>query len=79
MATKYTLASINVRGLRDKTKRDLVYNWINENNIDIGLFQETFYDKDNNVKYKYGLHGELYHSFTQSSHARGVSIFICSP
>jgi exonuclease III len=41
-----TLATINVKDLRDKKKRDLMYNWLVAKTIDVICFQETHSTKD---------------------------------
>ena len=39
--------SVNIRGLRDKSKRLKVFNWVKEIKSDITLFQETFSLEEN--------------------------------
>jgi exonuclease III len=41
-----SLATINVNGLRDKKKRDLVFNWLVAKQIDVICLQETHSTKD---------------------------------
>ena len=38
----FRLATINVRGLADKHKRESSFSWIENNNIDVCCMQETF-------------------------------------
>jgi exonuclease III len=38
----FRIATINARGLNKEKKRISLFNWINENKIDIALIQETY-------------------------------------
>ena len=43
---KVKIASINVRGIRDKHKRHSIINWLKLNHYDIVCFQETYITKN---------------------------------
>ena len=56
-----SIASLNVKGLNDGSKRISLYNWIRENNFDITFFQES--------------HSESYLEETFRQHFFGKIIF----
>ncbi len=76
MAKHLKIGSLNVRGLNNTSKRNVIFRWIEENRYDICCLQETYCTKPNNVKFKKGWPGELYHSFSNSTHSRGVCILL---
>ncbi len=76
MAEHLKVASLNVRGLHNSNKRNVIYRWIKENRYDICCLQETYCTKPNNDKFKKGWSGEIYHSFSNSTHSRGVCILL---
>ena len=41
-----SILSLNVRGLREKTKRENCFYWIKENKIDITFLQETYWTSE---------------------------------
>ena len=45
-------ATINVNGLRDKKKRDLVFNWLVAKKIDVICLQETHSTKDDLIRWQ---------------------------
>jgi exonuclease III len=47
-----SLATINVNGLRDKKKRDLVFNWLVAKKIDVICLQETHSTKDDLIRWQ---------------------------
>jgi exonuclease III len=47
-----SLATINVNGLRDKKKRDLVFNWLIAKKIDVICLQETHSTKDDLIRWQ---------------------------
>ena len=55
-------------------KRDIIFTWINDNKCDVCLIQESYCTKDFSDKFKNNWDGEIVHSFTDSSHSRGVCI-----
>ena len=67
------LISVNIRGLRNKEKRKMIYNWITNQKADICFLQETFLDTilDNSMKKEWSI--ETISSFG-TNHSRGVTI-----
>ena len=53
---KLKIVSINVRGLRDKSKRFTLINWLKTKQFDIAFLQETFITKDINDKIEKDFH-----------------------
>jgi exonuclease III len=47
-----SLATIYVNGLRDKKKRDLVFNWLVAKKIDVICLQETHSTKDDLIRWQ---------------------------
>jgi exonuclease III len=47
-----SLVTINVNGLRDKKKRDLVFNWLVAKQIDVICLQETHSTKDDLIRWQ---------------------------
>ena len=76
MDKNISISSLNVRGLRYGPKRISVFKWINENNIDIACLQETYCTNTFESKFSRLWNGKVYHSVSNSSHARGVCIMI---
>ena len=50
---KLCIATLNVRGLREKQKRESVSYWFNSQKIDILCLQETYCTKDFEDNFKY--------------------------
>ena len=73
---KLSIVTINSRGLNNAKKRLSVFQFIREHNIDIALIQETYCVEEFKRKFNFHWRGEVYHSSTDSKHARGVSILI---
>jgi exonuclease III len=47
-----SLATINVNGLRDKKKRDFVFNWLVAKKVDVIFLQETHSTKDGLIRWQ---------------------------
>jgi exonuclease III len=47
-----SLATINVNGLREKKKHDLVFNWLVAKQIDVICLQETHSTKDDLIRWQ---------------------------
>ena len=47
-----SLATINVNDLRDKKKRDLIFNWLVAKTIDVICLQETHSTKDDLIRWQ---------------------------
>jgi len=73
---EFKMCTLNVKGIRNAQKRRTILNWANMNNIQILCVQETFFTVDIIDQVKYDWKGLQYHSVSDSSHSRGVSIFI---
>ena len=65
--------SLNVRGLRNKAKRHIVYNWIKKQKANICFLQETYVDNNLEKIMKKEWKGQVFNAFG-SSHSRGVTI-----
>ena len=70
------VGTLNVRGLKSRRKRIAIYEWINTNNYDIMLLQETYCSKNDKTNFKSDWNGRSFHSVTDSNHSRGVSILL---
>ena len=71
------IATINVRGLKNKNKRLLLANWFNEHKIDILCIQETYCTKKFKSSFRrewQNFAGKIKHCYTDSNHSRGISI-----
>lgn len=76
MARNINVSSLNVRGLNNVAKRNTIYTWIKENKFDIILLQETYFTKTNIAQCNKEWKGDSFHSLSESSHSRGVSILL---
>ena len=67
------IISVNIRGLKNKEKRQIVYNWIKNQKADICFLQETYLDEEvqNLVKREWGM--DIISSFG-TNHSKGVTI-----
>ena len=72
-----SVVSLNVRGLHNSSKRHTVYRWLKENKYNLCCLQETYCTKSHDVRFKRGWSGDIFHSFSNSTHSRGVSVMIC--
>ena len=70
------IVSINVRGLSSSLKRITLFHWAKENRVDILCLQETFCTENNRKIIDNDWDGDIYHSLSDSTHSRGVSILI---
>ena len=69
-------ASINARGLRDKSKRLNLFRYLTSNGIDVGFIQETYCTAEFENDFKTNWKGKIYHSFSKSVHSKGVCIVV---
>ena len=76
MPDKLKCATLNVRGLNDKVKRENVFRWIKSQNIDVTFVQETFCTQDFVTSFASGWKGCILHGPSDSKHSRGVCIMI---
>ena len=66
--------SINVRGILNKSKRDVLFQWLKFNKFEIICLQETFCTETHRNKVTADWEGLSFHSTSQSPHCKGVSI-----
>ena len=78
MASDISIASLNVRGLNDKNKRNTVYTWLKEKKYDICFLQETYCSVDAKTQFSKHWKGDIIHSVSDSVHSRGVCILLNS-
>ena len=69
-------ATLNVRGLRKKSKRESLFAYLNSKNINIACLQETYCTQDFSEMFNRNWDGDVFHSFASSSHCKGVCILI---
>ena len=68
--------TLNVRGLKNKDKRNTIFEWFRNKNIDVALIQETYCDNEMfNIICK-EWNGQVFLSPTTSNHSRGVLVLI---
>ena len=67
------MISLNVRGIRNKVKRNSIFQWLNDQKVDIALLQETFLDEELNKYISKEWSGVMLSTYG-SLHSRGVSI-----
>ncbi len=70
----HTLATVIVRGIRNPVKRNAVFRYLDSNKIDICCLQETFCTEEFETEYSNGWNGEVFHSFSDSPHCKGVCV-----
>ena len=68
--------SLNARGLNTYEKRIVLYDWLQDLDIDIVLLQETHYIESREYQYNARWMGSSFHCFSSSAFSRGVSILI---
>ena len=76
MINKLKVATLNVRGLNENIKRNVLFTWALEENISVLCLQETFLTDDSVGKFDNDWEGTVYHSLSNSTHSRGVSILL---
>ena len=69
-------SSVNIRGLRDKSKRLKVFNWVKEIKSDITLFQETFSLEENENEWTRDWEGGQVIFSHGTNHSRGCLITV---
>ena len=68
------VVSLNARGMNSFEKRQKIYDWLRDTNVHIALIQETHYIEKNELKYNSRWFGKIFHAFSNSPYARGVSV-----
>ena len=71
---KLRIATLNVRGLNKEQKRITIFKWLDDNEIDIALLQETYCVENFISNFKRNWKGKMFHSPSNSKHAKGVCI-----
>ena len=74
MSNQLHCITVNVRGVREKTKRLALFRWLKQQKCDIALFQETHFTSELEDCINNEWDGKAFHSFG-SAHSKGVSIF----
>ena len=72
---KFEVFSLNVRGLRDQTKRGSIFTFLKDQNATIYFLQETFSEPSDENIWKKEWGGELFFSHG-TKHSKGVCILI---
>ena len=72
---KLHIITLNTQGLREKEKRNRLNIWINQQNVDIILLQETHFTKELEKFLRAEWKGDIIHSFG-TSQSCGVSTLI---
>ena len=73
--TNITYLSLNVRGIRGNQKRNSLFEWLNSQQADIILLQETFFTKEMEHRVQNEWKGKCFHSYG-TNHSKEVSILI---
>ena len=60
---KLCVATLNVRGLRNRNKRRKIFNWIAKQNIDLCCLQETYFTKEMSNEIANDWEGDIHHCF----------------
>ena len=68
------VVSVNVRGLNFQAKRKTLFTWAEQQKIDVLCLQETFCTENKVKSFNDDWEGLVYHSVSDSTHSRGVSI-----
>ena len=68
------VATVNVRGLRNVNKRNTLFHYLKEKKYDIICLQETYCTEEIKEQLNNDWNGPSFHSVSQSSHSKGVSI-----
>ena len=69
------ILSLNVRGLRDFTKRSNLFYWLKQKKFDFCLLQETYWTNEMSSKLQKEWEGDMFLSFG-SHHSRGTAILL---
>ena len=69
--------TLNVKGIRDRSKRERVLSWCKDKAADIGFLQETFSTKDIEGRWSSMWDGSCFYSHG-TSHSKGVLVLIAA-
>jgi exonuclease III len=70
--------TLNIRGLCVKGKRESLFRYLETKNVNVAFLQETYCTQQFEQTFCNGWNGQVFHSFTDTSHGRGVCIMINS-
>lgn len=68
--------TLNVRGLRNKSKRETVFEFLKQKHVNIAFLQETYCTSDFVETFRNNWNGKVFHSCSPSNHSKGVCILI---
>ena len=71
----FNALSLNVRGIRDLTKRKSIFTWVRNRKADVIFLQETYSTSEVIDSWKYQWPGDMYYSHG-SNHSKGVLVLI---
>ena len=71
-----SICSLNVRGLRNSTKHNVLFEWLKSKKFDIICLQETYCTTDFVNQFNRHWDGPVFHSCSDSNHSKGVAILI---
>ena len=71
-----SISSLNVRGLNNANKRNVIYKWVKDNKFDLCFLQETYCLESFKAEFCKHWKGDIFHSCTLSPHSRGVCILV---
>ena len=74
VSSNLKIATLNVRGISNQQKREVIFHWLYEQKYEIICLQETYCTKGNELAVDKSRKGSAYHCLSDSSHSRGVSI-----
>lgn len=66
--------NINVRGLNLQAKSQFLFNWLEQQKIDVLYLQEKFCTVNRIISFDDNWDGAAYHTVSDSTHCRGVAI-----
>ena len=61
MENRFSLGTLNVRGLNNKSKRRVLYNYLRKHKIDVACLQETYVKKDTIQEIEREWRGKIFH------------------
>ena len=73
---KFSLLSLNVRGIRDKMKRSKIFAWIYNQRVNVIMLQETFLTSNVEMIVRGELNNHDCYFNHGTNHSKGVAIFI---
>ena len=71
------LVTLNVKGIRDKTKRESIFTWLKDKQADVAFLQETYSTIEIEDEWRSLWDGNVYFSHG-TNHSKGVTVLIDS-